>query len=372
MGTTLNVKTEVLQYYIDKSQIPVDFLQEKVKYFEQMVNGEKQPTFNQLSSLAKVLNVPTGLLALNEIIDVSQDRLAFRTLNSKNLEGMSDELKDTITEMEEKQAFLKGELSEELSFIGKYSIVDSPLELANEIRQVLGIPVDYYNYTRKDAVKYLRERINRIGVFVFFNGKIKDNTHRPLELKEFRGFALSDKQAPIIFINQKDSKNGQLFTLVHELVHLFLDSDDIFNLIETREYQFDPTEAFVNKVTAEILVPESELLKRQHEDYQKLAGYFQVSEFVIIRRFLDMKLITKSKYNRLLQELEEKMEQIIRLNENKSSGNYRNNIKFRLDNTFFNYVDNALKQNRITYTEAFGILGVGYKGYKILEERRNT
>lgn len=95
---------------------------------------------------------------------------------------------------------------------------------------------------------------------------MKDNTHRPLSVKEFRGFVLLDHKAPIIFINQKDTKNGQLFTLVHELVHIFVGTEEIFNIVEAGDYQFDRTEAFINKVTAEILVPQEIFLQLNSTD----------------------------------------------------------------------------------------------------------
>lgn len=73
-------------------------------------------------------------------------------------------------------------------------------------------------------------------MFVFFNGKIHDNTHRPLDPDEFRGFSLNSSKAPIIFINQTDSQNAQLFTLLHELVHLFIDDEGISRKDEQRDY----------------------------------------------------------------------------------------------------------------------------------------
>ena len=37
-----------------------------------------------------------------------------------------------------------------------------------------------------------------------------------------------------------------------------------------------------------------------------------------------------------------------------------------MDKLFFQYVENAVKKNRLSYTDAFNIIGVGYKGYKTL------
>lgn len=365
MSTKLNVNQKVLLYYIEKSKVPRELLQLKVKNVDAYLDGSKKPTFNQVTEIAKAINIPTGLLLLNKTIDTDENILSFRTLNSRNLEGMSSELRDTIREMQVKQDFLRGEIEGNLNYVGKFSISDNYLEVVREIRTYLQIPIDYQKEAKNKALDYFRKKINYLGIFVFFNGKVKDNTHRKLDIKEFRGFVLSDKKAPIIFINQKDSKSGQLFTLIHELVHLFIGTDEIYNVIETDNYQFDPTEAFVNKITAEILVPETELRKCTSIDLEELSKNFPVSKFVLVRRLLDMKIISKTVYQKEIARLEKEFE-LISKESKVSSGNYTNNLNFRMDKLFFQYVENAVKKNRLSYTDAFNIIGVGYKGYKTL------
>ncbi|TLQ40934.1 ImmA/IrrE family metallo-endopeptidase [Ruoffia tabacinasalis] len=369
MVTRLDINTDVLSYYVGQSQTPIKRLQDKVSVYNQVISGEKNPTFNQLSDIARIINIPTGLLMLQEPIEIDNDRLSFRTFNSKNLEGVSAELKDTISEMELKQDFLRSEIDYEIEFVGKYTIHDNYMVLADVVRKYLDISKDYYKAVNKNPIQFFRERMNNLGVFVFFNGKIKDDTHRNLDINEFRGFVLSDKKAPIIFVNQKDSKNGQLFTLIHEFIHIFLNIDDIFNVIETDTYQFDPTEAFVNKVTAELLVPESELNMYTNQDIESLSRKFNVSQYVIARRLLDLNYISKNKFTEIIHELEKNYNNIRPLTKS-TGGDYNKNLLFRLDQDFFKYVDNALKQNRITYTDAFNILGVGYKGFKTLKKGR--
>lgn len=367
MVSRLSVDKNTLSYYVEKSNVPLEMLQSKVADIEEILNGDKMPTFNQLSKIAQTLNVPTGLLLLKSTIDTNENLLNFRTVNSDNLNGMSNELKDTIMEMQVKQEFLRDEVDYTLDFIGKFSIEDDYLKVVEDIRGYLNIPLDYQKETGQNALEYFRNKINQIGVFVFFNGKIKDNTHRTLNVKEFRGFVLSDTKAPIIFVNQKDSKAGQLFTLIHELVHLFINQQEIFNLIETEWYTFDPTEAFVNKVTAELLVPKDEIVKLNSFDIDFLAKKFPVSKFVIVRRLLEIGVTSEAEYKAKVIQLEKEFEEISSIKKT-SSGNYNNNLKFRMDKTFFRYVENAVKQNRISYTDAFNIIGVGYKGYKTLAE----
>ncbi|MCB4951772.1 ImmA/IrrE family metallo-endopeptidase [Streptococcus mutans] len=360
----LSINSDILSTYIKSSNAPMDTLQRKVPKIEKILEGTIQPTFNQISQIAKVINVPTGILLLNNKVATNNVQLNFRTLDSQSIDEMSPELRDTILEMQEKQEFLRSEIETELDFVGKYSISENLNFIINDIKEYLTVT------SYKDRLRQYRAKINQIGVFVFFNGKIKDNTHRNLDLSEFRGFVLTDKCAPVIFINQKDSKNGQLFTLVHEFVHLFLGEN---NLLETSDnLSKDPLEVFVNKITAEILVPKQELIEKFNDkidfksQLENIARYFEVSKFVVVRRLLDLKYITKRQYDCTVKQLEKEFEKIPKKDSKVEKGNYNNNLKFRMDHNFFQYVNNAVMQNRLTYTDAFNIVGVGYKGYKTL------
>lgn len=372
MVTRLDIDESVLSFYIKQSHTPLEQIKKKVKNVDLFISGKKQPTFNQLIEISKLIHVPTGLLLLSKKINTENTRLDFRTINSKiiNSDGISSELRDTIDEMQIKQDFLKNELDIELDFIGKYSINDDYLLLSNIIRKKLGIGIDHHldKMFKKNPLHFFRTKINDLGIFVFFNGKVKDNTHRPLNIKEFRGFVLSDTIAPIIFINQADSKTGQLFTLIHELIHIFIGEEGIFNDRDVDNHS-NKVEAFVNKVTAELLVPAQSINQLDKLDINELANKFRVSKFVIARRLLDNKYISYDKYKEISEELQKEFEDNEKYITKKSTqGNYKNNLTFRMDNHFFYHVENALNQNRISYTEAFSVLGVGYKGFKSLQE----
>lgn len=365
MVERFEINPDVLKFYIIQSRIPLEVIRTKEKNIDLYLSGEKKPTFNQLSSIAKILNTPTGLLLLEETIDNQITDLDFRTVDSDHLDGFSSELTDTINEMKVKQDFLREEVENELPFVGKFTIDANYMKVADSIRETINISSNYFENIQEAHFSYLRKKVNEAGVFIFLNGKVKDNTHRPLDLKEFRGFVLSDKKAPIIFINQTDSRNGQTFTLMHELVHLFLNENEIFNVIEIKEYSSDPIEFFVNKVTAELLVPEKYILNETSSKIDELSKRHGVSKFVIARRFYDLRVITKEKYNSLILELNKELEDIPK-RRTSSGGNYNNNLNFRMDKPFVNYIENAINSNRISYTDAFDILGVGYKGFKTL------
>lgn len=249
----LNVNTKVLSTYIRNSNTPIELLRQKLPNIDKFLNGELEPTFNQLSALSKLIHVPTGLLILKEPISSSSFDVDFRTFNSQLLSNVSSELKDTILEMQEKQEFLKDLVEGDSPFVGIFNFDDDRSEVIQKARKLLG------NKITKKRFEHYRKILGDLGIFIFLNGKYKDNTHRPLNLKEFRGFVLSDKKAPIIFINQLDSKAGQLFTLIHEFVHLLYGNSD---LLESEDSHFrNKTEAVVNSITAEILAPKDLIIK---------------------------------------------------------------------------------------------------------------
>jgi len=369
------MNTQTFNAYFEKSGLSIEYMKEKShKNFDKFLSGEKSPTFNQLTKISKELSIPVGLLMLDKPIEKKMHDINFRTVNSEHIAHQSKELQDTINEMRFKQDFLREEIETDLEYISKFSISDNYLEVVDYIRKTLGIEKNYYLKVNRDNIlKFFREKINQIGAFVFFNGKYKDNTHRTLNLREFRGFVLIDKKAPIIFLNQKDTKNGQLFTLIHELVHLFIGDEEIYG-IQNESFDFDPTEAFVNKVTAEILVPNDNFLEKYNitQDITDIANTFKVSEYVIVRKMLDNNKINHKQYVSLIDKLNEHyLENQTLFNEKKSSGgDFKNNVRFRIDQYFFNYVQNAVNNQRISYTEAFNLVGVSYKGYNILKERR--
>lgn len=360
----------ILKYYFDKSGLPLDLMNNKVSpNFSEFLSGKKKPTFNQLEKIAKLFDIPVGLLLINKAVNKDIAKLKFRTINSDAISSKSTELMDTISEMQEKQDFLKSQIDYELDYIGKFTIKSNYLDVAHYIRNLLDLKKDYYLHVNQhNQLRFIRGKINHVGVFVFFNGKIGDNTHRSLSIDEFRGFVLSDKKAPIIFINQKDTKNGQVFTLIHEFTHLLINDNEILGQQHYLK-NYDPVETFVNKVTAEILVPQDELLAMyEHEqDINSLATTFKVSRFVIARRLFDIKKINHKEYTKLINEFTSEFENVKKNQTESSGGNYRNNLKFRIDRNFFKFVENALNRREISYTDAFNIIGVGYKGYEALK-----
>ncbi|WP_256209437.1 ImmA/IrrE family metallo-endopeptidase [Pseudidiomarina donghaiensis] len=139
-----------------------------------------------------------------------------------------------------------------------------------------------------------------LGALVMRNSVVGNNTHRSLDRDEFRGFAIADDHAPVIFINATDTPQAQIFTLLHEFVHLLINESGVSDLSHRNENRI---EKFCNRVAAEFLVPTDEFVSLwdvQHEDWRvnlpQLESHFHVSQWVIARRALENRFISEQQY----------------------------------------------------------------------------
>ena len=199
---------------------------------------------------------------------------------------------------------------------------------------------------------------------VMRNSMVGNNSHKPLSVEEFRGFAISDEYAPLIFINGKDSKNAQLFTLLHELVHVFLgrggiSGQDYLNGSE------NALEQYCNQVAAEYLVPAEELLQTWLEDdggrslddkIKRLASKHQVSAMVMIIRCQSLGLIDRHQAGDLWQK-EIKAIQIQKSNR-RGMGKPYAVIANRVSRLFARSIIWQLETMRIQPEDAFRLLNV--------------
>ncbi len=270
---------------------------------EKLLNGKFSVT--QAEKFAEITKVPFGTLFLDtppklykpEVPDLRQK------VNAEPLSELFYEvLKDIKNKQEWYTEFLQEHGAEELKFVGKFK--DSNLQeyrlVANDIRSTLNIAKIKRNSTNRDNyLKLLIERCEDAGILVFKNGVVKNASKKVLDVNEFRGFVLIDKFAPVIFLNGRDAPSALVFTLAHELAHVWLGISGVDDL---DIYGNDPTEVLCNKIAAEILVPEEEFLKYWNyfkEDLSEIAQHFFVSKLMIYRVALTHGKISKTLYQEL-------------------------------------------------------------------------
>ncbi len=199
------------------------------------LDGTKSPTFSQIEDFSKKSHIPLGYFFLQTPPVEQIGLLEYRTLNSVELANPSRNLIDIIREMEAIQDWMidyRKEMNYDTSFVvnslnGETNIVT----IADRVRKDLGLSIEWYREcgNSSEAFNKLRELLENCGVIVMMSGIVGKNTHRALDINEFRAFAMVNDRAPLIFINGADSFAGRLFSLLHETVHVWLGENDLYN-----------------------------------------------------------------------------------------------------------------------------------------------
>ena len=215
--------------------------------------------------------------------------------------------------------------------------------------------------TWETALTLQIEQIEESGVLVMRNGIVGANTHRPLSVEEFRGFALADKYAPLIFLNGADGKAAQMFTLAHELVHIWLGESGISNLSRTYAVA-QRVEAFCNSVAAKVLAPDGEVqaswpeARTKESPWEWIGRRFKLSSLVVLRRFADLRLIRRSEFDRAYEEQEQKFAQLEA--RTGGGGNYYTVQKYRVSPRFARAVIESTAEGKTSFRDALNLLGM--------------
>ena len=281
-----------------KASVTIDKLQE-------WESGTSKPTIKQAQTLAKAYKRPFALFFLPEIPRDFQPLQDFRKSGSKTLTTSSIFI---IREIQQKQAWISDAYADNdeivLSFVGRFTINDNPQVVAQNILKTLDIHPAHYK--SESPIKEWIDAAETKGIFVsrtsFIHSRLK------LDSDELQGFAISDSYAPFVFVNSDDWNAPQLFTLLHELAHIWIAETGISNDVEPEiknKEKFHPVELFCNEVAANALMPKDIVLNFGTQIYQnskdvfKTAKLLGVSSFALIVRALNLGLISIPVYQKL-------------------------------------------------------------------------
>jgi Zn-dependent peptidase ImmA (M78 family)/DNA-binding XRE family transcriptional regulator len=284
-----------------KVSVPI----QKLKDWEE---GITQPTIRQAKTLAKSYRRPFALLFLTAIPKDFQPLQDFRKRGSKTLGTASIFI---IREIQQKQSWIS-EVYEEnnepkVPFVGKFSMKDDPSKVSEDIIKTLNIRVP--NYETENPIKEWISKAEKRGIFISRTSFI--HSRLTLDSDELQGFAIADSYAPFIFINSDDWEAPQLFTLVHELVHIWIAASGVSNEVDPdikEKEKFHPVELYCNEVAANALIPlklisnVDESTFKSTQDVFKVSRSLGVSSFAFLVRALNLKLISFMEYERLKQE----------------------------------------------------------------------
>lgn len=362
----VKVSPRVLSWALVRSRKEIT-IQKKFPKIREWLRGESMPTLRQLEQLAKETHTPLGYFFLEEPPVEQLPIPYFRTTNNGSTDQqISCDLFETVQTMKLRQNWMREYLidvgQEPLRFVGSAKLEDDPQQVAMNIRKTLELEEGWTSYLPSwtATLKFLRSKMEDIGIIVVVNSIVGNNTRRKLVPEEFRGFVLVDEYAPLVFVNGADSKAAQMFTLAHELAHLWFGSSAAFDLRELRPAN-NKIEQICNMVAAEFLVPQHELqqiwpsVRNKSEPFQALARHFKVSELVVARRTLDLGYITK---NEFIEFYEDYLSKERSSTQDNGGGDFYENQNARIGRRFAEAVISAVRTGKLLYREAYELTGL--------------
>ena len=297
--TRAHVHRTLIAWALERAGLkPADLLHRFPK-LEEWVAGDRQPTLKQLEDFARAVYVPVGYLFLPEPPNEPLPIPDFRTMAGRPVRRASPNLLDMLYACQERQAWYREfalmTRAPEARFVGSLTTDTPVMEAARAIGAALGFDLDARATCRtwEEALRLFIDQADRAGVLVMVSGVVLSNNRRLLDPGEFRGFALADARAPLVFVNGADTKAGQMFTLAHELAHLWLGASALSDASAATVGGYRQEEVWCNAVAAELLAPlavvRAELVPGEALDdtLRRLARRFRVSTLVILRRLLD-------------------------------------------------------------------------------------
>lgn len=326
------------------------------------------PTIKQVEKLARLYRRPADVFFLPFI---PKDFPPLKDFRRNKNDGLSTALIFMMREVQEKQewlsTFLKKNKQKKLDFAGRYNI-KSPVDVvAKDIRKTLGINT---KEASEKPLKYWLQKAEAKRIFV----SLSSNYHTRLKLNsdDFKGFVIADSFAPFIFLNSDDWDHGQLVTLVHELVHIWIGVSGLSNETEINLVQpndLHPVEKFCNDVTVKALLPEEELplfLPKPQDlsiKYISRAGKkLGVNNTTLLNRLLSAGIIDKERFNGFKKESENLWKEFLvkESQKKKSSGgpNYYVMQLRRSSKAFANIVMDFYKSGKVNGSDASRLLKV--------------
>ncbi|MBK8568035.1 MAG: ImmA/IrrE family metallo-endopeptidase [Saprospiraceae bacterium] len=370
MSATIQIPPSRFHWAIARAGFDFDEFLRKNERVKSWVDNKAQPTVRQLEDFAKKVYIPFGYLFLPEPPKEQMPIPFFRTGKHNEKEEVSLNVRDTVSLLKYRQDWLSEYLAEQeeaaLPFVGKFGLGDAPEAIASDMRQVLGLEGGWASHQANwtDAKTLLTRKIEDLGIVVVFNSIVENNTHRKLEVKECRGFVLVDAYVPFLFVNNADSKSAQMFTLAHELAHVWTGKSAGFDAQKMLPAN-DPMEQLCDQVAAGFLAPPlfTEFWKEK-PDIFSAARHFKVSPIVAARRALDLGFMTKPEYfgfyrNYIAEEHHKKLHQ-------SQGGDGLSNLKVRIGLPFMARLNAALKNGQISYKDAYRLSGLKGETYQKL------
>ncbi|HTX39226.1 MAG TPA: XRE family transcriptional regulator [Bryobacteraceae bacterium] len=342
-----------------------------VQRLENMELGEEEPSRSLIGKMAKVYRRPLLVFYLAEPPRRGDRGQDFRTFPGQD--KFNPELDALVRDIKARQGLIRSMLeddqAEPLDFIGSATMEMPVRPMAAQIAERLQFNLGRYRDAKNadEAFAYLRETIEASGVYVLLLGNL-GSFHTNIPTDVFRGFALADKIAPLVVINDQDARTAWSFTAVHELAHLWLGQTGISGTdTENR------VERYCNDVAGEFLLPAMELRQLAPslrlsvatiaEEISTFAAAHRVSRPMVAYKLYRTDMIGKTTWAALDEHFKEqrqasKQREAERNKKAEGGPNYYVVRRHRIGGALLSLVRRSLDEGTITYTKAGRVLGV--------------
>ena len=375
----VDIAPNLLRWAVKRARWDEETVRKRAPKLDAWIDGTTRPTLKQVEKFAAATHAPFGMLFLPEppVEDVPIPDM--RTIRDAGVREPSADLLETIYLCQRRQEWYRDDALDSgaapLSFVGSATLSTPVEEAAARIRAALRLDersVSSWSAAMTDLI----ERTEAMGVLVMVNGIVGSDTHRKLDPEEFRGFALADDIAPLVFVNGADTKAAQIFTLVHELAHLWLGCTALSDAAAGAVQGTKEEERWCNQVAAEVLVLLDSLRSERprscaEDELKRLASRYTVSTLVVLARLRNAGYLTREKYKTRYETERKRIMDLMDSQENRSGGgNYYHTQLRRLGLPFTRAVISAALEGRTTYRDAYRLLGtVKHSTFEGLAER---
>lgn len=372
----VTIQPSVLRWALKRTGLTNDELQKVFPKVLEWTEGNSAPTLKQAQELAKRARVPFGRLLLKEPTGEDVGVADFRTVKNIGLEDISPDLQEVISSAQSRLAWYSEyaldvgiEAPRLLGIVGES---DSTAVAASKVRELLDLELSK-PLSGPDKVRTLVVKMEDAGILVSRNSIVGSSTQRRLNVNEFRGFTLTEDEYCLVFINTRDAKTAQLFSLAHELGHVVLGRPGISDHSDQLQ-----VERWCNRFAAEFLAPPSAVKEWFDPEesiltsVENLAKRFGMSREAILWRLVELQFITR----------ESASQAVAMINQNKYDEETKKDIdgapprhilvRSRVGNRFFETVAHAAETGYLPDREAARYLGAAtYQSFeKLLQSRR--
>lgn len=361
----VEVNPELLNWACERAGLSIQIVSRRLPILPAWESGKIRPTLKQLEKFAGMVHVPVGYLFLPTPPEERLPIPDFRTVGNLTIGHPSPDLLETIYICQQRQEWYRNysisAREDACDLVGSVTLSHKPVVVAEKIRSTLGFDIAGRKKmsTWEEALRQFIAQADAAGIMIMVSGIVGGNTQRKLDHDEFRGFALADERAPLIFINGTDTKSAQMFTLAHELAHIWLGKSGVSDVAPVSD-PTDDIEKWCNSAAAEILVPMAQFKSEYNasgdlfEEFNRLARVFKVSTLVIIRRLFDGGFIAGDTYK---QSYDKELDRLLEMTKGKG-GNYYLTQPARVSKRFARALIVSTLEGQTLHRDAFQLLGL--------------